>query len=101
MDQVVNTDLPFLIVAVTPEGLTAAKIRSHDFEALLDRSGAKFVYVFDPSVAEGRTWDNSGRVEDVATGSAAGPAAGYLVEHGLHRCDLPLWIAQGRFSGRR
>lgn len=98
--QVVSTGLPYLIVPVRPEGLAAARIRTDDFEALLDRSGAKFVYVFDPSVAEGRTWDNAGRVEDVAAGSAAGPAAGYLVEHGLHRGDGPLSIAQGRFTGR-
>jgi predicted PhzF superfamily epimerase YddE/YHI9 len=32
---------------------------------------------------EGRTWDNAGRIEDVATGSAAGPAAGYLMHHGV------------------
>ena len=38
--------------------------------------GAKFAYVLDPQRPEGRTWDNAGRVEDVATGSAAGPAAG-------------------------
>jgi len=98
--QVVSTGLPYLIVPVRPEGLAAAGIRTHDFEALLDQSGAKFVYVFDPSAAEGRTWDNAGRVEDVATGSAGGPAAAYLVEHGLRRGDAPLRIAQGRFTGR-
>lgn len=96
--QVVSTGLPYLIVPVTPEGLAAATIRVHNFEALLRQSGAKFVYVFDPSGAEGRTWDNTGRVEDVATGSAAGPAAAYLIEHGLHPGDTPLWIAQGRFN---
>ena len=31
------------------------------------------VYVLDPTVPEGRTWDNAGVTEDVATGSAAGP----------------------------
>jgi trans-2,3-dihydro-3-hydroxyanthranilate isomerase len=98
--QVVSTGLPYLIVPVRPEGLQAARIRTGDFEALLDESGAKFVYVLDPSVSEGRTWDNAGRVEDVATGSAAGPAAGYLRTHGVHRGDAPLWIAQGRFAGR-
>ena len=98
--QMVSTGLPYLIVPVTPQGLAAAQIRVHDFEALLRQSGAKFVYVFDPAGAEGRTWDNTGRVEDVATGSAAGPAAGCLIEHGLHPGVAPLWIAQGRFTGR-
>ena len=98
--QVVSTGLPYLIVPVGPEGLVAAGIASQGFEALLAESEAKFVYVLDPAVPEGRTWDNAGRVEDVATGSAAGPAAAYLVEHGVVAKDSPLRVAQGRFTGR-
>jgi trans-2,3-dihydro-3-hydroxyanthranilate isomerase len=98
--QVVSTGLPYLIVPVLPEHLAAANITSQGFEALLAESGAKFVYVHDPTAPEGRTWDNAGRIEDVATGSAAGPAAGYLIEHGVFAGDLPLRIAQGRFTGR-
>ena len=56
-----------------PFGIDRARIRHPDFEGLLDASGAKFVYVLDPDRPEGRTWDNAGRIEDVATGSAAGP----------------------------
>ena len=52
-----------------------ARICHPDFDALLQEVGVKFVYVLDPERPEGRTWDNVGRVEDVATGSAAGPAA--------------------------
>jgi len=63
-------------------------------------SGAKFVYVLDPDRPEGRTWDNAGRVEDVATGSAAGPAAGYLLHHGVRPAGEPLLVHQGRFTGR-
>ena len=37
----------------------------------------------DTEKREGRTWDNAGTVEDIATGSAAGPAAAYLHAHGL------------------
>ena len=98
--QVVSTGLPYLIVPVLAEHLATASITSQGFEALLAESGAKFVYVLDPTAPEGRTWDNAGRVEDVATGSAAGPAAGYLVEHGVLPSDSPLRIAQGRFTGR-
>ena len=98
--QVVSTGLPYLIVPVLAEHLAAAHITSRGFEALLAESGAKFVYVLDPTAPEGRTWDNAGRVEDVATGSAAGPAAGYLIEHGVLPSDSPLLIAQGRFTGR-
>ena len=98
--QVVSTGLPYLIVPVIAEHLPAANISREGFETLLADSGAKFVYVLDPTVPEGRTWDNAGRVEDVATGSAAGPAAAYLVEHGIWTGDSTLRIAQGRFTGR-
>ena len=98
--QVVSTGLPYLIVPVRAEHLPAASIVSQSFDALLAESGAKFVYVLDPDAPEGRTWDNAGRVEDVATGSAAGPAAGYLVEHGVVPNTRPLRVAQGRFTGR-
>jgi trans-2,3-dihydro-3-hydroxyanthranilate isomerase len=56
--------------------------------------------VLDPDRPEGRTWDNAGRVEDVATGSAAGPAAGYLLHHRVRPAGKPLLVHQGRFTGR-
>lgn len=68
--QVVSTGLDYLIVPVAG-GLEQARICRPDFEALLQEVGAKFAYVLDPERPEGRTWDNAGRVEDVATGSAA------------------------------
>jgi trans-2,3-dihydro-3-hydroxyanthranilate isomerase len=97
--QVVSTGLPYLIVPVQA-GLDRARISHPDFERLLNLSGAKFVYVLDTDRPEGRTWDNAGRVEDVATGSAAGPAAGYLLHHGVRRAGEPLVVHQGRFTGR-
>ena len=97
--QVVSTGLPYLIVPVQT-GLDNATISHPGFEGLLGASGAKFVYVLDPDRPEGRTWDNAGRVEDVATGSAAGPAAGYLLHHGVRPTGEPLLIHQGRFTGR-
>lgn len=97
--QVVSTGLPYLIVPVTPEGLEKARIDAGDFESHLLAAGAKFVYVFDPEGREGRTWDNAGDVEDIATGSAAGPAAAYLLEHGAIT-DSSFTLTQGRFTGR-
>ena len=67
---------------------------------MLARVGAKFVVVFDVAAREIRTWDNLGRVEDVATGSAAGPAAAYLFGLNLAEPGLPLELNQGRFAGR-
>ena len=97
--QVVSTGLPYLIVPVS-RGLERARIMVDDFEERLASVGAKFVYVFDPDEREGRTWDNAGAVEDVATGSAAGPVAAYLAAHGLAAEDESIVINQGRFLGR-
>ena len=97
--QVVSTGLPYLIVPVTPAGLQKARISVDDFESRLLAVGAKFVYVFDPEGREGRTWDNAGEVEDIATGSAAGPAAAYLLAHGLIS-DTSFALRQGGFAGR-
>jgi PhzF family phenazine biosynthesis protein len=97
--QVVSTGLPYLIVPVS-QNLERARIVAGGFEELLATVGAKFVYVLDVAKREGRTWDNDGRVEDIATGSAAGPAAAYLVAHGLALHDEVITLAQGRFLGR-
>ena len=97
--QVISTGLPYLIVPLRAN-LDRAGIVVPAFEALLATVGAKFVYVLDVARREGRTWDNDGRVEDIATGSAAGPAAAYLVAHGLAVNDEVITLAQGRFLGR-
>lgn len=97
--QVISTGLEYLIVPVQ-SGLERTRIVHNDFEKLLSTVGAKFVYVFDTSTREGRTWDNAGLVEDSATGSAAGPVALYLVKHGLAAIDETILIKQGGFVGR-
>jgi trans-2,3-dihydro-3-hydroxyanthranilate isomerase len=98
--QVLSTGLPYLILPVQPDALARAAISGLDLEVLLTAIGAKFILVLDVAGREMRTWDNLGRVEDVATGSAAGPAAAYLISLGLVDPSLPLELAQGRFAGR-
>ncbi len=98
--QVVSTGLPYLVFPVTASGLASGNVTVSDLQERLDAVGAKFVYLLEPDTPEGRTWDNLGRVEDVATGSAAGPAAAYLISHGLRPADKPFRIRQGRFTGR-
>lgn len=98
--QVISTGLPYLIVPLSPAALGRAKIRGTDFESQLETLGAKFPLVLAVDGREMRTWDNLGLVEDVATGSAAGPAAAYLVARGLAEAGVPIEIAQGRFAGR-
>jgi trans-2,3-dihydro-3-hydroxyanthranilate isomerase len=97
--QVVSTGLPYLIVPLRA-GLERARIVTTDFESQLARVGARFVYVLDVERREGRTWDNAGRVEDIATGSAAGPAAAYLVTRHLAKPDEDILLTQGRFLDR-
>ena len=98
--EVVSTGLPYLLVPLV-HGLERAAIVQTGFEALLALMGAKFVYVLHVPTREGRTWDNDGRVEDVATGSAAGPVGAYLVRHGLESPNgAEITLHQGRFVGR-
>jgi PhzF family phenazine biosynthesis protein len=98
--QVISTGLPYLVLPLTANALSRARIRGSDFEALLAAAGAKFILVLDTEAREARTWDNLGQVEDVATGSAAGPAAAYLLQHGLADARAAIEISQGRFAGR-
>jgi PhzF family phenazine biosynthesis protein len=97
--QVISTGLPYLVLPIR-SNLEHARILIPAFEALLGTVGAKFVYLLDVDRREGRTWDNDGRVEDIATGSAAGPAAVYLVIHERAASDETLVLAQGRFVDR-
>ncbi len=97
--QVISTGLSYLIVPIQ-SNLAQARIVTADFAALLASVGAQFVYVLDVPAREGRTWDNAGRVEDIATGSAVGPAAAYLVVHGLAAAGSDILIHQGRFLQR-
>jgi trans-2,3-dihydro-3-hydroxyanthranilate isomerase len=97
--QIASTGLPYLLVPVDRD-LDAARIVKPELEKQLARFGAKFIYVFDLNRREGRTWDNDGRVEDIATGSDAGPVGAYLVAHGLVSSSQTIEISQGRFVGR-
>jgi PhzF family phenazine biosynthesis protein len=96
---VVSTGLPYLLVPLS-SNLERAHVVRANLESYLSRFGAKFAYLFDTSTLECRTWDNSGRVEDVATGSAAGPLCSWLVKLGLRMPDETITLSQGRFTGR-
>ena len=96
--EVISTGLPYLIVPLV-KGIERASIYNKDFESLLNSINAKFVYLLDIPTLEGRTWDNIGKVEDIATGSAVGPAAAYLHKHKLIN-EKEIIINQGRFLNR-
>lgn len=96
---VVSTGLPYVLLPVTAAGLAKAKqCRLLDVELL--NCGAAFVYLLDVDSLEGRTWDPAGQVEDIATGSAAGPVAAYLVQQGVRGPGQAFSLNQGRFLQR-
>lgn len=97
--QVVSTGLPYMILPIVG-GLERARVAHPDLEGLLATLGAKFAYVVDVAAMEGRTWDNAGLVEDIATGSAAGPVGAYLVTHGVIAAGMRCTLQQGRFVHR-
>lgn len=97
--QVVSTGLPYLVIPVEGNALQA-RIGVTDLAGRLASVGAKFVGILDVSARSIRTWDNLGLVEDIATGSLAGPAAAYLVKYGVCGVDEPILIQQGRNLGR-
>lgn len=97
--RVASTGLPFLMVPVAG-ALGRARPARADMEGLIRPLGAAFAYLVDPDTREARSWDNRGAVEDPATGSAAGPAAAWLVHHGRAEAGVPIVIRQGLRVGR-
>ncbi len=97
--QVVSTGLPYLLLPVTAAGLARARQQA-TLESALAKCGAAFVFLLDVDAREGRTWDPLGVIEDVATGSAAGPVAAYLVDQGLALRAQAFTLHQGRFLNR-
>lgn len=69
-------------------GLENVKVVTNELGQMLAEIGAKFAYILQVSQLEGRTWDNDGRVEDIATGSAAGPVGAYLIRHGIKQPNI-------------
>jgi trans-2,3-dihydro-3-hydroxyanthranilate isomerase len=98
--QVVTTGLPYLILPIKAEALSKVKVVIPDLENKLKSIGAKFFFVLDIENRQGRTWDNLGLVEDIATGSAAGPVGAYLVKNGFEKIDNEIILRQGDFLGR-
>ncbi|MDL2424707.1 PhzF family phenazine biosynthesis protein, partial [Pseudomonas sp. BAgro211] len=90
---VVSTGLPYLLLPVRSEALGRVRQRT-DLAAELAKLNAAFVFVLDVDNREGRTWDGAGIIEDIATGSAAGPVAAYLVELGKARRGELFQLAQ-------
>jgi len=97
--EVISTGLSYLIIPIV-SGIEQVKLNINNLESLLAKHKAKFAYILDVKTFEGRTWDNLGKVEDIATGSAAGPAGTYLCKYNIVNLGENFVIKQGHFLGR-
>jgi trans-2,3-dihydro-3-hydroxyanthranilate isomerase len=102
--QVVSTGTAFAIVALkSHEGLAKLAVNQQEATAWLRARGARWFYVVGPTGGEAPAWRarmqfNGG--EDPATGSAAGCAIGYLVQHGAVASGQRVHLRQGVEMGR-
>jgi trans-2,3-dihydro-3-hydroxyanthranilate isomerase len=98
--QIVSTGLPFAIVGLrNQETLGNLKFPHAEAEEFLKNSGAKFFYFLCPQRHDDRL-EATARMffygaEDPATGSAAGCAASWMVQHGIANSDEQVVIRQG------
>lgn len=96
---VVSTGLPYLIIPLY-DNKFRARIGAPGLEEKLHAVGAQFIGLLDIVTRSIRTGDNDGSVEDIATGSLAGPSGAFLVKHGLVPADTVMEITQGKNLGR-
>jgi len=98
--QIVSTGLPFAIVGIrNQETLTNLNFSHAQAAEFLKNSDAKFFYFLCPERRKNRL-EASARMffyggEDPATGSAAGCAASWMVQHGIANSDEQVLIRQG------
>jgi PhzF family phenazine biosynthesis protein len=96
---VVSTGLPYLIVPFL-NNFFKVRIGAPGLEEQLHRVDAKFIGLLDIEGRRIRTGANDGSVEDIATGSLAGPACAFLVHNGIVQSDSLVRFDQGRNLGR-
>ena len=99
--QLVSTGLPFAIVGIRNQETLANLNFPHAHAAeFLKNTEAKFFYFLCPQRREKDRLEASARMffyggEDPATGSAAGCAASWMVQHGIANSDEQVLIRQG------
>ena len=99
--QIVSTGLPFAIVGIRNQETLANLNFSHAQAAeFLKNTEAKFFYFLCPQRRKKNRLEARARMffyggEDPATGSAAGCAASWMVQHGIANSDEQVLIRQG------
>jgi len=105
--QIVSTGNPFAIVVLrSHQALARLKVQQEQATDWLRARGARWFYVMGPTdqsdgdlpAWRARMQFNGG--EDPATGSAAGCAISYLVQHGAVPSDVRIHVRQGVEMGR-
>ena len=96
---VMNTGLSYVVLPVTSNAMTRARIKD-DITEIVVRLGAQFAVLLDPVAREIRHWNNDGLLEDVATGSAASVVSAFLVAQNYVTSGETIKLLQGRFAGR-
>lgn len=96
---VVSTGLPYVIVPLE-KNILKARICVSDMNERLERWNAKFIGVLEIPTLTMRTWDNAGTIEDIATGSLAGPCGAYLVRESMRQAGGIIELQQGGNLGR-
>lgn len=97
---VVSTGLPYLIVPLK-NNFFNARIGAPGLSEKLHAVRAQFIGLLDIDSCSIRTGLNDGSVEDIATGSLAGPSGAFLVKHGLQQPRTVIKINQGKNLGRK
>ncbi|CAM3038921.1 PhzF family phenazine biosynthesis protein [Paenibacillus sediminis] len=107
--QVVSTGLPSIIVPLhTLDAVKRCSIHHEKFQAFIDHTVKAGVLVFAPESEKEENdlrvrvfMDDTGFLEDPATGSANGNLAGYLLEHNFYNTPkINLRVEQGYEMGR-
>jgi trans-2,3-dihydro-3-hydroxyanthranilate isomerase len=102
--QTVSTGLAYCVVLLRSiEALKRLQIPQRESRAYLERMGARFCYCLAPVPGEPSSWRSRMQFyngEDPATGSAAGCAISYLVEHGFAESRQQVHFRQGVEIGR-
>lgn len=94
--QSVSTGVPFAIVGIrNQQTLVDLKFDNAQAAEFLKNSAAKFFYFVCPGRLEARARMFMYGSEDPATGSAAGCAASWMVQHGIANSDEQVLIRQG------
>ncbi len=104
MPQTVSTGLAYCVVPLRSlEVLGRLQIPQREATAYLATMGSRFFYCLAPLPGQSNTWQARMQFyngEDPATGSAAGCAISYLVEHSFAKSELQIHIRQGVEIGR-